>query len=147
MSDPVYLVGLAEFVRDVRKVDKQFPRDIARAMRKAAKRSEGVARRRYTTRYQSGTSGRAARSVKGIAAFANTREAGLKFGGGVRPWLVGQEFGSNRYQQFKPWTGKGPNGRGSYGRFVWPSIREVMEDASAELQDDLMAVYRGAVSQ
>jgi len=147
VTGQVYLVGLHEFVRDVRKVDKQFPRDIARAMRKAAKRAEVLSRRKYTTRYQSGASGRSTRSVKGIAAFAGSREAGLKFGDDRRPWLIGQEFGSNRYQQFRPWTGKGPGGKGSWGRFVWPAIRDVMDDASDDLLDDLMAVYRGAAGQ
>ena len=144
MSDPVYFVGLDEFVRDLRRVDRQLPRQVAKVMRRAAKTAEASARRRYTSRYKQGTSNRSTRSVKGITAFASSSAAGIKFGGPKRPWLPGQEFGSNKYPQFRGWTGKGPNGQGSWGRFVWPAAREVLDDASDDLIDELLAIYRGA---
>jgi hypothetical protein len=140
------MVGLKEFTRDLRRVDKEFPRQVARAMRKAAKHVEGDARSRYARRYRQGASGRSTRSVKGIAAFASSWEAGIKFGDDRRPWLIGQEFGSNRYQQFRPWTGAGPGGKGSHGRFIWPAIREEMDTVSDQLADDLMGILRGATA-
>lgn len=143
--EEVHFVGLKEFVTDLRRVDREFPRQLSRAMRGAAKHVERRARSEYARQYQQGASGRGTRSVKGIAAFASTRQAGVQFGGPKRPWLVGQEFGSNKYQQFRPWTGPGPNGRGSRGRFVWPSIRDEIDVVTDDLADELMTIYRGAV--
>lgn len=144
MANEVHMAGLNEFVKDLRKVDKQFPRDVSKAMREAAKTVEGDARSRYQQRYKQGTSGSSTRSVKGITAFASARSAGIKFGGPKRPWLAGQEFGSNKYKQFRPWTGPGPQGGGSHGRFVWPAIRSEIDDVTDKLTDDLMGILRGA---
>ena len=36
------------------------------------------------------------------------------------------EFGSNRLTQFAPWSGRNPNGgRGSAGKFIYPTLREM----------------------
>ena len=142
MSDPVYLVGLNEFVRDLRAVDRQFPRMVSQAMRKAAKVAERRARARYSARYRSGGSDRSTRTVKGISAFASARQAGIQFGGPKRPWLVGQEFGSNKYPQFRAWTGRGPGNKGSWGRAVYPAMREVVAEATRDLADDLTNILK-----
>lgn len=144
-AQTTYFVGLKEFVADLRKVDKQFPRDLAKAMRAAAKTVEKRSRQEYMRQYRQGTSGRSTRSVKGIAAFGSVRQAGVKFGGSKRPWLPGQEFGSDRYKQFAPWSGKAPGGRGSRGKFVWPVIRDEIDDVTDELTEELMHILNGAV--
>ena len=142
----VYFDGLKEFVGDLRRVDKEFPRQVSKAMRGAAKTVERRARTEYARQYRQNTSGRRTRSVRGITAFASTRQAGIKFGGEKRPWLPGQEFGSNRWPQFRPYTGPGPGGHGSKGRFVWPSIRDEIDDVTDDLADDLMHILSGAVA-
>ena len=51
-----------------------------------------------------------------------------KFSGGGDTQLLwpALEFGSNRLAQFAPWSGRNPNGgRGSAGKFIYPTLREM----------------------
>lgn len=51
-----------------------------------------------------------------------------KFSGGGDTQLLwpGLEFGSNRLAQFAPWSGRNPRGgRGSAGKFIYPTLREM----------------------
>lgn len=144
-AQETYFVGLREFVGDLRKIDRQFPRDIAKAMRGAAKTVERESRSEYQRIFRQGTSGRSTRTVKGIAAFGSNRQAGIKFGGSKRPWLPGQEFGSDKYKQFRPWSGKAPGGRGSHGKFVYPIIRREIDTVTDELADEMSRILSGAI--
>ena len=66
-----------------------------------------------------------------------------KFSGGGDTQLLwpALEFGSNRLAQFAPWSGRNPNGgRGSAGKFIYPTLREMQpyiirqwEDAFSEI--------------
>ena len=148
MTDPserVQLIGQREFVRDLRRVGVEFPRMVSAAMRTAAKTVEGTARARYTQRFKQGTSGRRTRSVRGIVATASSTQAGVKLDGESRPWLAGQEFGSDRLKQFSPWTGSTQSGAGSNGRFLYPAIREDLPGVVDQLTDDLERIVSAAV--
>ena len=51
-----------------------------------------------------------------------------KFSGGGDTQLLWPafEFGSNNLPQFAPWSGRNPNGgRGSAGKFIYPTLREL----------------------
>lgn len=46
-------------------------------------------------------------------------------GGTTKALWPGIEFGSNKYGQFAPASGPGPNGRGSKGKFIYPTLRSL----------------------
>lgn len=140
----VHFVGLREFNQALRRVDSTFPRRMSAAMRDAAKTVESRARAEYRRSFAQGTSGRRTRTVTGIAAFASGTRAGVKIGSETRPWMAGQEFGSNRYAQFSPWSGPGTGG-GSRGTFLFPVINDEIDGVMERLEDELMAIYRAAM--
>lgn len=48
----------------------------------------------------------------------------INYGGG-KGILAGWEFGSNRFPQFPDYAGASPSGRGSKGRFIYPTLRAI----------------------
>jgi hypothetical protein len=48
-----------------------------------------------------------------------------KFSGGGTTQLLwgGYEFGSQKFRQFPIWSGRAPGGIGSYGYFIYPTLR------------------------
>ena len=47
-------------------------------------------------------------------------------GGTTKELWPGFEFGAKKYKQFGPWSGPNPaGGRGSAGRFIFPTLREM----------------------
>ena len=50
---------------------------------------------------------------------------GQRFSGGGTTKMLwpGLEFGSSKYAQFAPASGPGPHGRGSRGKFIYPTLR------------------------
>ena len=50
-------------------------------------------------------------------------------GGGTTQQLWGgEEFGSNKFKQFPNWSGKAPNGIGSRGWFIYPTLRRLQPE-------------------
>lgn len=72
--------------------------------------------------------GVAAHVAPSIKASAGALSAGVSLGGNAYPMAGGAEFGSNRYKQFKPWTGNGSDA----GYFVFPSIRRDIDRIETE---------------
>ena len=66
-----------------------------------------------------------------------TRSAGIRYGGARLAHAMGQEWGSNRYKQFAPWTG-------GEGRFVYPTVAEETPKLIAEYGKVLIGVARAA---
>lgn len=78
--------------------------------------------------------------VASILPFATGNRAGISIGGARAPYMIGQEFGSNRYRQFFPWTGPAPAGVGSFGRFLYPQLREDRDELIQGLADRLFDI-------
>jgi len=68
--------------------------------------------------------------------------AGQKFsGGGTTEQLwPGYEFGSHFYKQFAPWSGK--FGRGSRGKFIYPTLRRIQPDIVRRWEEALAKIMR-----
>jgi hypothetical protein len=62
---------------------------------------------------------------------------GQKFSGGgtTRQLWGGNEFGSNKFKQFPIWSGKSPNGRGSNGWFIYPTLRAIQPEIIAKWEN------------
>ena len=58
--------------------------------------------------------------------FANQKFSG---GGTTKILWGGSEFGSNRFKQFPVWSG--PQGRGSKGWFIYPTLRKIQPEIVA----------------
>lgn len=144
----VAIEGLTEFRRALKSVSDDLPKMLQAELKQAAESAADRARRRYAQQFGAGSgrrktvttsaSGkRSTRTRKGTAgtirATATQTGASVAFGGARFPWVAGQEFGSNRYRQFFPYTGRGPGGKGSYGRVIFPAVRDEIEDTEADL--------------
>lgn len=82
-------------------------------------------------------------SVRSIRAGGGQGYGRITIGGARAPHMPGQEFGSDRYPQFRPWTGPAPGGgRGSRGRFLYPTIRSEYPDLKAEHMEALVAALK-----
>lgn len=116
----VHAEGLNEAVRGLRAIDRDLPKEIRKAAKAAAEPIAADARRRYAQHYRNRT-GKTQRSIK---ALATQRDARISFGGARFPHAPGQEFGSDKYPQFRPWSGRVQSGPGSNGKAVYPAVRD-----------------------
>ena len=134
--------GLDDFRRDLRRLSKDAPKAMTRAGKRAAQLVAPRVQAAYARRYRQ-RSGRGARSIRAVAT---QRGAGVRIGGARAPYVVGQEFGSNKYRQFAPWSGPSASGRGSAGKFLYPTIRglddEILAFYAKELDVELVKVFR-----
>lgn len=92
----VEVVGLRDFQRELRGIDKDFAKELKQASKQAA---EIVAGGTYSALISyGGSSAKAAPSVK---AFGQQRAGLVKIGGSRYPFAMGANFGSNKYKQFR----------------------------------------------
>lgn len=129
-SQAVRVEGLADFQRELRRLDSKLPRELTAANRAAAEMVAERARSRAR-----GLGSVAAKSAPSIKAAAEQRRSKINLGDNRHPFALGAEFGGRRRpttQQFEPWTGK-------TGRFFYPTIRDT--------EDEFMAVYERAIDQ
>lgn len=140
--------GIRDFARALGAFAPAYKREMTRLNRDFATRVAATARAEYGRHYpKAGAKDRRrrrSRSVTGIASRASSTSASIALGASGRHWLIGQEFGSNRYKQFAPWTGPAPEGGGSAGRFLYPTIREETPKLVEEYGDALQNVARDA---
>lgn len=66
--------------------------------------------------------------------------AGVALGGSAYPFAGGAAFGSDRFKQFKPWKGNGPDA----GYFLYPQIRSNAERIVAEYTTALGEIIKKA---
>lgn len=115
----MYVEGLDDFTRGLRKMSDEFPNEMKQQNFKAADRLVKFAKARAMS--QPGVAGKAAQSLRATrtASYASIR------GGGVRyPYFYGAEFGAKRYAQFRSWRGNQFTGwSGGPGYFLHPTIR------------------------
>lgn len=115
----VRVAGLADFQRELRKVNADLPKELRKANIEAAEVVASDARRRAEAR--GGVSRKSAPSIK---AQGEQRRSKVSIGGARFPFALGAEFGSIQYAQFDPWTGNGSDA----GYFLYPAIRETREE-------------------
>lgn len=155
----VAIEGLSDFRRALKAVSPELPKMLHQELKQAAESAAARARRRYAQNFGAGSGRRktvtvgaggrrSVRTRKGTAAsiraVATQTGSGVAFGGARFPWVAGQEFGSLRYRQFFPYTGMGPGGRGSWGRVIFPAVRDEVADTEADLRTRFDALARKA---
>ena len=141
----IEIEGLASFRKALKSISDDLPKMLQKELKEAAESAAERARVLYRKNYtrsggKRGSSGASKHTVDTIRAAATQTGSSVKFGGVRYPWAAGQEFGSDRFKQFSPYTGKGPGGRGSWGRAIFPAVRDEREATTADIQrrfDDL----------
>lgn len=118
--------GLSDFRRDLRRASKDAPKALQKANKAVAERVTPAVQAAYSARYTT----RSGRGRRGIRAVATQTSAGIRIGGARVPYLIGQEFGSLRFRQFFPWTGK-------QGRFLYPTIRGLSSEITDIYWDEM----------
>lgn len=93
------VVGLRDFQRELRTLDKAWPRELRKANLEAAEVVAEATRQSFASR--PGVAPKVAASVK---ALAQQRNASVKIGGARFPYAMGSNFGSVRFLQFPPPT-------------------------------------------
>lgn len=141
--------GLVRFRKDLRAIEKALPKELQRILKDAATQVAGTARGIYAEFYPRPWSTRAStgKSARGIRPRATATSASVALLLVSRPWLRGQEFGSNKpqFRQFRPWTGSSPGGAGgSSGRFLYPAIRREAPVIMKQTGEKLDALARRA---
>lgn len=130
--DPIRIDGLAEFTRNLRKLDADLPKALRVAMNGAAKVVVDWAQPRVPRR-----SGRAARSVKA----RSTRSAVRVAGGGARvpyyPWL---DFGGEG--RIKGHPAKRPFKK--EGRYLWAGLAAKRDEVRKVTEQALLDAARSA---
>ncbi|MEV0425386.1 HK97 gp10 family phage protein [Micromonospora sp. NPDC050495] len=131
MIDPIRIDGLAEFTRNLKKLDADLPKTLRVAMNGAAKVVVDWAQPRVPRR-----SGRAARSIKA----RSTRSAVRVAGGGTRvpyyPWLdFGGKVGPSRSVS-RPYRKE--------GRYLWAGLAAKRDEVRKVTEDALLDAARKA---
>lgn len=145
----IAIEGLTEFRRALKSVSDDLPEMLQKVLKEAAESAAGRARTRYAQNFtrspgKRGASGASKHTIDTIRATATQTGASVAFGGARFPWAAGQEFGSNKYRQFFPYTGRGPGGKGSWGRGIFPAVREELESTEEGLQEQFSDLARRA---
>ncbi|WP_240033199.1 HK97 gp10 family phage protein [Micromonospora globbae] len=131
VAEPIRITGLAEFSRNLRKLDNDLPKGLRLAMNEAAQVVVDYARPRIPRR-----SGRAAQSVRA----RSTRTAARVMGGGARvpyyPWLdFGGRVGPRRSVE-RPFKKE--------GRYIYAGFYAKRAEFEQILVDALVKVARDA---
>lgn len=116
------IVGLADFQRELRALDSALPKELTKLNRSAADLAVGRARAKAVA-----LGGVAAHVAPDIKAAAEQRRAKIVLDGHRTPEILGAEYGSLQYGQFRPWRGNqwtDPEGL-DIGYFVHPTVREL----------------------
>lgn len=137
MAEGIRVVGLDQFARDLRRVDKDAAKELARAYRLIAR--DVRERARAKARQQSKAYKEAA---SGIQSKASARDAKIRITGRRYPFIFGHEFGAYQnldrtirygdkgirtvkgWNQFPPWRGNRYVNASNTGYAVFPTIRE-----------------------
>lgn len=123
--------GLADFQRELRKMDAALPKELRQTNLRIAQKVADKARTRMSGRPGSGR-----KAAPSIVARAQQRSGAVKIGGARFPFALGNEFGSRRFRQFPP-----PN-RDGYA--VFPTIKESRQEIEKDYLDALRQLARRA---
>lgn len=114
MDVRVDVQGLAEFRRELRRVDAELPDRLKAANVELAGHVVAGAQGRAGT-----VSRMAAKAAESLRPARTVGGAAVYLGNAATPFAMGAEFGSVRFRQFEPWRGSG----GGAGYFLYPEIR------------------------
>jgi len=136
MPDPIRVEGLKEFNRELRKIDRDFPKQVRLVNLRIATQVANEARAGAQS-----LGGVAAKAAPSIKALAQQARAQVKLGSDRYPYALGAEFGSaGKYPQFKAWRGSGQ----SAGYFLYPAIRHESPQIIASYSRMVADVTRAA---
>lgn len=133
--EPVQIIGLREFLAELRTVDSTLPRQIGKASKAAADLAASRTRASFSAR--SGVAPKVADSVRSSGL---QRAAYVQIGGDAYPFALGSEFGSVRFKQFPSYRGSG----GDAGYSLYPSVRASREEIVAIYGDSVIDALRRA---
>ena len=125
-KDAVSVEGLADLRRDVRAFDKKLGYKLDNQLKKAAAPIRDQARRNY---YEFYTRRRGRSPIGGITAVVTGGFVGLRLGGARYPYLLGQEWGSDRHPQFFRAADATTD-----GVFFWRAVQDGMADLTGEME-------------
>ena len=127
---PIKIEGLAKFRRDLRAMGSEYRKGLDRNLKATVQPIVQKAKAQYRIEHPRRRGGRG--SQRGIRGTATGGKVRVILGGTRYPYLLGQEFGSNKYPQFPAWTNQ-------KGTFFWPEIRKgtgkLIEDIEKVLDD------------
>lgn len=143
MTEAIYIAGLRELRNELKRIEPGLQREMQRENKAFAARMVPKVQAAYSAVYPKANSKsrpnrRRKNTVNAIRAVATQTSSGIRIGGARYRYMLGQEFGSNKYPQFRPWTGPGPSGRGSEGRFLYPAIRAEMPNVLRRYRSEVM---------
>jgi hypothetical protein len=133
-DEKVRVEGLASFLREIKAIDAELPKAVQKANKDIAELIAGK-----TASAFSGGIGAAPKVAATVKAFAQQRQAGVQFGGGL-PYAMGVEFGSEQYSQFQPWRGNA----GNAGYYLYPTIRANRDEIVDHVERAINEVTRFA---
>ena len=127
----VKIDGLDDFRRSLRAADRKLSTVFDRELRKAADPIRDAARVGYYRHYRR----RSGRSIQGIKSATRRGSVALTLGDARRPWLLGQEHGSDQYPQFGPHRAE--------GLFFWPAYYAGVETIEERVADAMDSAVKG----
>lgn len=138
----VFVAGLKELRNALKQIEPGLQREMQRENKAFAARIVPKVQAAYSAYYPKAETKRKSRrrknTVSQIRATATQTSSGIRIGGARYPHMIGQEFGSYKFKQFAPWTGPGPGGRGSRGRFLYPTVRAEVPNILKRYQLEVM---------
>lgn len=148
----IEVVGLREFLAQLRKAPERTDLEIRKRFRVIANRVRDLQRTAAEGAHpKGGAAGTASRGSRGgrvqhwrdlvnsIRSGTQSDSPYVAIGSDRVPWALGFEFGSLQYRQFPPWRG---NGRDA-GHFFWPTLR----DETARIVDEMGEAVDAALSE
>jgi hypothetical protein len=128
-GDGIVVVGLDSLLKDLRAANRALPRIVTKAIRDSTKRELLPA----ATRNLASQPVPKSRTKLGVSS--TTRGAALT---GRAPWIMGAEFGSLQYRQFRPWVGNRYTGAvGFTGYIMGKAINDRLPELERRWLDDV----------
>jgi hypothetical protein len=128
--DVIVTPDMRKVRRDIRKVDRDFPRALGRVHKRLGEIPAEEAKRRARRR-----GGGYVRLARDIRPRANSNDVRVVIGGKRFPDSIGWEFGALQYPQFDRWTGRGENA--GYVVFALKRDRAWVDDFAARYAREL----------
>ena len=134
----VTIPGWREFVRDISKADKRMRRDLGRDLKQISGGLAEKSRRRMIreAKGRGGTLG-----ALGIKASGATTKPGVVLDGRSNPRVLGDEFGSRAFSQFRPWRGNQWTMARNRGRPVGYAVHRVIWESHDHIVDQMQGAY------
>lgn len=140
----IRLVGWQDFVRDLRRSNRDMAKQLRKANREIANevrdRARGVGRVVY------GKYGKYGNAARAIQSQAFPDAARIRLRPKTDPRILGAEFGALAYPQFSKWRGNqwtaGSGPKSGVGYAVFPTIREMTPEIRDTYGDRIMDAMR-----